>query len=192
MISTSVCFSNSPSHPYIHTYIHIYKHIYIYIYIYRAYIYIYTYIGLIYIYTYIHTYIHTHTHTYIYIYIYIHIHIHIHIHIGLYLKLTLAEKYSKIIELSPIDWVILWVAMGLVFVVYYINKDVTIYIFFGVEVVALALALVGYYFFCSLFPPFFSVPFFKKSTNKDLLAYLPTHVYLLIQESNHLRPTISS
>jgi hypothetical protein len=33
--------------------------------------------------------------------------------------------------------------MGAVFVVYYINIDVTIYIFFGVEVVALVLALVG-------------------------------------------------
>ncbi len=38
---------------------------------------------------------------------------------GLYLKKTLAHSYSHIIEISAIDWGILWFFMGLLYTAYF-------------------------------------------------------------------------
>jgi hypothetical protein len=89
-------------------------------------------------YIYIFIYIYTYIHIYIY-YIYIYI---LYIYTGDYLKKTLAHNYAHIIEISPLDWAILWGVMGLIFIIYYHFPELSMLIFFAFEVALGALSCI--------------------------------------------------
>ena len=47
---------------------------------------------------------------------------------------TLAHRYAHIIEISPMDWGVLWVVMGIIYAIYFIRPDFSAYIFAALEV----------------------------------------------------------
>jgi len=59
---------------------------------------------------------------------------------GQYLKKTLAHTYAHIIELSPFDWGVLLMVMGIVYAVYYLNPQFVLYIFASLEMGLLLLS----------------------------------------------------
>uniref|UniRef100_A0A6U5Z8U4 MLO-like protein n=1 Tax=Guillardia theta TaxID=55529 RepID=A0A6U5Z8U4_GUITH len=60
---------------------------------------------------------------------------------GMYLKLTLAHTYAKIIEIKPVDWLVLWILFGVVFFAYYLEPLAIIFTFIAVEFLVLVSAI---------------------------------------------------
>jgi len=59
---------------------------------------------------------------------------------GKYLKKTLAHSYAHIIEISPVDWGVLWMVMGMIYSIYFFNPNSALYIFALFEAALLLLS----------------------------------------------------
>jgi len=59
-----------------------------------------------------------------------------------YLKKTLALTFAEVIEITPVDWLVLWACFGIVFGLYYFQPTLTVWSFLVSEIAVLIVALV--------------------------------------------------